>query len=268
MKRVAALLAKEFADLRQNPSIFVPALLVGLFTTALPFVVAILIPGLTAEPLAQSGDLREMLDTWTTEPLARELSPEGAMQAFLFQQFLIFVVGLTPVMASMAAAAQSIVGEKQARTLEPLLATPMRTIEFLAAKVLAAAALGGGLTVLCFTFYATGVLMLAEPGVAGILFTPSSMLLAFVLCPLAMLVALQLAVCASARANDARGAQQIASLVVLPLTGMMVAQLFGLLLLTPQFLLGAAVVLVSINAVLLAVAVALFDRETILTRWR
>jgi ABC-2 type transport system permease protein len=268
VNRIAALLAKELVDLRQNPGVFVPALLVGLGTTALPFVVAILIPVLTGEPLTQSGDLRGVLEMWSTEPLARELSPEGALQAFLFQQFLIFVVGLTPVMGSMAAAAQSIVGEKQARTLEPLLATPLRTAELLASKVLSAAALGGAITVLCFALYAAGVLFLAEPGVAGILFTPASLLLAFVLCPLVMLVALQLAVCASARANDARGAQQIAALVVLPLTGMMVAQLFGVLLLTPVFLLGAVAVLVALNAILLRIAVALFDRETILTRWR
>jgi len=190
------------------------------------------------------------------------------VQAWVFQQFLIFVVGLTPVMGTMAAAAQSIVGEKQARTLEPLLATPLRTAELLASKVLSAAALGGAITVSCFTVYAVGVAILAEPGVAGALFTPASLLLAFVLCPLVMLVALQLAVCASARANDARGAQQIAALVVLPLTGVMVAQLFGALLLTPSLLAGAGVVLVIINAVLLRVSVALFDRETILTRWR
>lgn len=268
MNRIAALLAKEFADLRQNPSVFVPALLVGLGTTTLPFVIAILIPVLTGEPLARSGDLRAVLELWVAEPRARDLSPEGAVQAFLFQQFLIFVVGLTPVMASMAAAAQSIVGEKQARTLEPLLATPLRTVELLASKVLSAAALGGAITVVCFALYAAGVLVLAEPGVAGILFTPASLLLAFVLCPLVMLVALQLAVCASARANDARGAQQIAALVVLPLTGVMIAQLFGVLLLTPSLLASAAIALVAVNGVLLRIAVALFDRETILTRWR
>src|SRR5688572_26705875 len=176
MARVTALLAKEFADLRQNPGVIVPALLVGLATTALPFVVAILIPVLAGEPLAQSGDLRNLLELWTAEPLTRELSPEGALQAFLFQQFLIFVVGLTPVMGSMAAAAQSIVGEKQARTLEPLLATPLRTAELLSAKVLSAAALGGTITVSCFALYAAGVAVLAEPGVVRILFTPSSLL--------------------------------------------------------------------------------------------
>ena len=111
-------------------------------------------------------------------------------------------------------------------------------------------------------------MLLAEPGVVAVLFTPASLLLAFVLCPLVMLLALQLAVCASARANDARGAQQIAALVVLPLTGVLVAQLFGAMLLTVPMLFVSALVLAALNAILLRVAVVLFDRETILTRWR
>ena len=35
----------------------------------------------------------------------------------------------------MSVAAHSVIGEKQARTLEPLLATPLKTSELLAAKV-------------------------------------------------------------------------------------------------------------------------------------
>ena len=38
----------------------------------------------------------------------------------------------------MSVAAYSVIGEKQARTLEPLLATPITTFELLAAKVLGA----------------------------------------------------------------------------------------------------------------------------------
>ena len=44
--------------------------------------------------------------------------------------------------------------------------------------------------------------------------------------------------------------------------------LFGSLLLTPTLLLGSAAALVAINCVLLGVSIRLFDRETILTRWR
>lgn len=268
MNRVAALLDKEIADLRRNPAVLIPALLVGVATAAVPFLVAILIPALTGERLSESSDFQLALEMWKTEPATHGVSAEGAVQAWIFQQFLIFVVGLTPIMGSMAAAAQSIVGEKQARTLEPLLATPLTTVELLAAKVLAAAALGGIITTACFAMYAAGIAVLAERGVAAILFTPRSLTVAFVLCPLTMLVAMQLAVCASARANDARAAQQVASLVVLPLTGVMVGQMVGALLLTPAVLIGAALGLVAVNLVLLRVAVALFDRETILTRWR
>ena len=49
------------------------------------------------------------------------------VQLFLFQQFLMLFL-LTPITGAMALAAHAIVGEKQARTLEPLLATPMTTV--------------------------------------------------------------------------------------------------------------------------------------------
>ena len=65
------------------------------------------------------------------------------MQLFLFQQFLMLFL-LTPITGAMALAAHAIVGEKQARTLEPLLATPITTFELLAAKVLGALAADAG----------------------------------------------------------------------------------------------------------------------------
>jgi ABC-2 type transport system permease protein len=65
------------------------------------------------------------------------LSINGRVQLFIFQQFLIVFL-LMPVTGAMALAAHAIVGEKQARTLEPLLATPLTTLELLMAKVLGA----------------------------------------------------------------------------------------------------------------------------------
>ena len=57
----------------------------------------------------------------------------------------------------------------------------------------------------------------------------------FLLGPLASLTALQLAVCVSSRVNDARSAQQLAALVVLPITGLLIAQLtFGFVLTVPS----------------------------------
>jgi ABC-2 type transport system permease protein len=267
VSRVAALLAKELADLRQNPAVFAPAALTGFMSMLLPFFVAIVIPYVTGERLSDSNDLEAGLELYRMQPGARELEPEAAAQAWIFQQFLVLLV-LTPVAGAMSVAAYSVIGEKQARTLEPLLATPITTLELLAAKVLGALIPAVGLTLLCFSIYVFGVAAVARPGVFWILLAPRSLGVLFVLGPLAALAALQLAVCVSSRVNDARSAQQIGALVILPIAALLVAQLFGAVLLTLPVIAIIALVLLALNALLMWVGTVLFDRESILTRWR
>ena len=137
MTRIRAVLAKELADLRKNPALFAPALLTGFISILLPFFVAILVPYFADERLSDSSDFEVALELYKDQPSMRALDPEGAIQAWIFQQFLILLV-LTPVAGSMSLAAYSVIGEKAARTLEPLLATPITTFELLSAKVLGA----------------------------------------------------------------------------------------------------------------------------------
>jgi len=265
--RVAALLAKEFADLRHNPGVFLPAILTAIISIALPFFVAVIVPAWTGEQLSDSSDLQVALEMYRGQPILRGLDPEAAVQAWLFQQFLPLLV-LAPVAASMSIAAYTVIGEKQARTLEPLLATPITTIELLSAKVLGALVPAVALTFASFLVYGLGILAFAHPGAVRILVVPQSLGLVFILGPLAALAALQLAVCVSSRVNDARSAQQIGALIILPLAGLLVGQLTGAVALTGMLIGTIALALIVINVVLMRVGATLFDRETILTRWR
>jgi ABC-2 type transport system permease protein len=267
MSRIRALLAKELADLRKNPSVFFPAVLTGVISILLPFFVAIIVPYVTGERLSDSSDFKVAIEMYRDQPGTRALDPEGAVQAWVFQQFLILLV-LTPVAGSMALAAYSVIGEKQARTLEPLLATPITTFELLAAKVLGSLLPAVGLTFACFTLYLGLIALLARPGVFTILFAPRSLAIVFLLGPLAALAALQLAVCTSSRVNDVRSAQQIGALIILPISGLLVAQLTGSVLITVPFVLLVSLILVGVNILLMLVGIALFDRESILTRWK
>jgi len=267
MRRVAAILDKEFSDLRQNPGVFLPAVFTGVVSIVLPFFVAILVPALAGERLSDSSDFEIAVEMFRSEPAARALSAEGAIQAWLFQQFLL-VLMLTPVAGSMSVAAYSVIGEKQARTLEPLLVTPITTFELLAAKVLGAAIPAIALTIICFTIYVLGVAALAESGVWRVLLLPRSLAIVFLLGPLAAFAALQLAVSVSSRSNDARSAQQIGALIVLPMAGLLVAQLLGSLRLTMTAIVAIAGGLAALNAALVWLGVRVFDRESILTRWR
>ena len=269
MRRIRALVAKDFAELRRSPGIFIPSLLTGAAAILYPFVIAVIIPAVTGERLSDSSDFEIAELFFRTEPGAPNLSPEAAIQAFIFQQTLALLVGLTTVTGGMSVAAHSVIGEKQARTLEPLLATPVTTSELLAAKVISAAVPGVLLTTACYIVYVVLIAVVAEPGVWLALLTPRSLGLVFIVGPLAALLGLQLAVCASSRASDPRSAQQVGAVVlIIPVGILQVAQFVGGIVLTLPILLAIGVVLIVGNLLVLRAAIALFDRESILIRWK
>ena len=134
--RVAALLVKELAELLRNRAAIVPVLFLALVTVVLPFLITILVPLVAGEPLASDPEFARAARR-VGLPHTMPLSDEGAVQTFIFQQFMLLQL-LIPVTGAMAFAGYSLIGEKQARTLEPLLATPITTTELLVAKGLGA----------------------------------------------------------------------------------------------------------------------------------
>src|SRR5262245_40839149 len=184
MRRITALPMKELADIRGNPALFVPAAITGAISILMPFAIAIAVPYYSGEKLADSSDFRVALEAYRDEPAMRSLDPEGAIQAVILQEFLVLLV-LTPVAGAMSVAAYAVVGEKQARTLEPLLATPITTFELLAAKVLGALVPGIALSTICFMLYLLAAVLFAHPGVYWTLLQPRALLIMFALGPLA-----------------------------------------------------------------------------------
>jgi ABC-2 type transport system permease protein len=72
----------------------------------------------------------------------------------------------------------------------------------------------------------------------------------------------------SSRTSDPRVAEQVSMLVMLPLFMVLVGQVTGLILLNAQLVLYIAAGLTVVDIGLMAFAINLFQRETILTRWR
>src|SRR5690606_38811606 len=105
LNRTRALLAKDIAELRHAPAIFVPPLITGAVSVLYPFIIAIVIPYFTGERLSDSSDFEIALEMYRTEPASRALDPEGAIQAMIFQFALTLLVGLTTVTGGMSIAA-------------------------------------------------------------------------------------------------------------------------------------------------------------------
>ena len=89
------------------------------------------------------------------------------------------------------------------------------------------------------------------------LLTARSLGLVFIVGPLASLLGLQLAVCASSRVNDPRSAQQLGALVlIIPVGILQVAQFVGGIVLTAPILLAISAVLAVGNLLVLRAAIA------------
>jgi ABC-2 type transport system permease protein len=267
MNRAFALLGKELADLRQNLAIFLPAMLVTLIAIVMPVFVAVIVPAATGERLSESGDLEIAVEMYKKDPSMRSLDPEAAIQAYVFQYFLVMLV-LGPITSAMSVAASSVISEKQARTLEPLLVTPITTFELLGGKLLGALVPALALTVISLVLYLGVIAVVAADGVVGVLLGPRTLGVMFLIGPLAAMVALLLAICVSSRVNDARTAQQLGVFVILPIPALLLGQIFGGIELTIPVILWIALALLVVNAALMWLAITLFNRETILTRWK
>src|SRR5262249_48794048 len=151
---------------------------------------------------------------------------------------------------------------------EPLLATPITVIELLLGKCLAAAIPSIVVAWITSALYGAGVRWFCGPVVFRHVINMRGLAIILLIGPLVAILGLSLAVAVSSRSNDPRSAQQIAVLIVLPIIAMLVGQLTGLFFLSLPLILIVAGVLVFINMVVLGIAVSLFQRETILTRWK
>jgi ABC-2 type transport system permease protein len=260
--RVLAVVMREWAELRRNRVVLLSVVLPPLLFAGFPllFLHSGALAGLAAAT-PQLGGMRQ------GRPDLAGLSDRQALEVLLLGQFLALLL-LAPISAPLTIASYSIVGEKQLHTLEPLLATPIRTWELLLAKALAAALPGAAAGWLGYSLLTLGARPVLGPAAFAYLIGPTGLLLAFLLAPLLALVGVGLATVASSRTDDPRAAQQVGAVVVLPVVGLLFAQAGGALYLGPGLVLAASLVAALADVALLIVAARLFRRETILTRWR
>ena len=263
MDKIQVIILKEWAELFKNRFV--------LFAVAfLPIIFTILPLGILYA-MQSSGDLNGEIPFDGPQrflEFCSGLDGGECMQFFIISQFMLLFMML-PVLIPITIASYSIVGEKTTRTLEPVLATPISTLELLAGKALAGILPAMLASWAGFLIFAVGTrLMTGGPEVSAKLFDPLWLLAVFVVGPLLAVAAVSVAVMVSSRTNDPRVAEQLSMLVLIPLLGLFFGQVTGYIFLNETLILWMALGLVVIDAGLLYFATQLFQRETILTRWK
>ncbi len=263
MNKVWVVVRKEWAEVFKNRMVLGTVGFLPLVFTALPLGIM----GATRS----SGAMGSISTTDMPASFARlcgAMSGAECGQYFLVSEFLLLFM-MMPLVIPVTIASYSIVGEKTTRTLEPLLATPITTFELLLGKGLAAALPAIGATWGAFTIFLIGARILAVgPGVVARLMDPMWWIAVLIVGPLLAAAAVSVAVMVSSRVSDPRVAEQLSMLVILPLLGLFFGQVSGLLLLNETLVMWMAAGLLVVDAGLILFATQLFQRETILTRWK
>ena len=257
---VTTVLRREWSETVRNRLLMSTILLPPMFLAVAPIVLAGVVgeralpPELATQVLAQRPE-------WAS------FTPAELAGAFAVQQFLAFFL-LMPAYIPLSIATFSIIGEKQARTLEPVLATPVRTVELLTGKAVAAlvpGVLAGWVTYVVFVLLASFVYGTA---LFGVVTDPSWLVGVFLLGPAVGLASVVAGVIVSSRVNDPRVAQQVGGVIIVPIVAITLLQATGTVLVGATGYLVMTVIVLIVSVIGLRIGVRLFDREAILTRWR
>ena len=200
-------------------------------------------------------------------PSAAQLPGSEQILVLLLQQFNFYLL-LIPTMIAVSAATFSIVDEKQTGSLEALLATPVRTWELLLGKALA-----GAIPALVMTWISAGIFLLIASFIGwgsyiGIIINATWFLNLFLVTPTIAILSFILGIIGSSRAKDAKSAQNMIVVIILPVFALIGIQVTGIVWFTPLLTLALGIAIGIVDWLMLRVAVKLFRREAILLQWR
>ena len=176
---------------------------------------------------------------------------------------------LIPTVLPSIIASYSFVGEKIEKSLEPLLATPTTDGELLLGKSLAAFIPCLAVTFIGAFLY-VAIMDAWSYGTLGIILLPNLywIVVMLLMAPLACVLSVEANIIVSSRVNDIRAAQQLGSIVVLPLLFVVIFAstntTFSNLVL--GLIVGAGLAVADV--ILFSLAKATFQREEILTKWK
>lgn len=263
MQKIKTIIHKEWAEVFKNRLVLFTVIFLPLVIIALPL-------GTLAAMNAWSSefdDVQELGEMQFLGELCVGLTEMECTQIYTLNLFTLMLM-ILPVIIPVTIAAYSIVGEKTARSLEPLLATPITTTELLIGKMIAAIVPAIGATWLSFAIYLAGAWLMLPPRIFVYLVDPMWLLAIFVVSPLLTLLSVATALMVSSRVSDPRVAEQLAGMVIMPIVLLVLGQSVGFIIINQQIIILLGVGAAIIDVLLVYLSVRVFQRETILTRWK
>lgn len=255
-----AIIKKDISGITANKRMFTALLIV-------PLVLMVFLPSLFILILHfapdEMGDLEKLLDMIPHGTGGGDLN---TMVIILLLDYMLPVFFLiVPVMTSSIMAASSFIGEKEKRTLETLLYSPLSLRQIFQAKVMAAFLLSMLVSLVSFVI----MLLVVEIEVyitigSLILLGIQWLFILLLVSPSITMIAITLIVRMSAKAQSVEEAQQGAVFLLLPILMLLVGQFTGVLMLNIWILFGLGLICGILAFVLLKKCMRRFQYELLL----
>lgn len=259
---------KDWKEIRQNRMAWLPSLIVPLiFTLAAPLLI------LTLANLPEAGmggdDVQALL--LLMPPAIRDqlagLTTSQAMIVLLLGFIYAPMFLIVPLVVASVFGADSIVGEKERKTLEALLYTPATDRELYLAKLFSSVVPAVALSWGSFILY-TIVLNVAGAPLMGRVWFPLPHWFPLILwvSPAVATLGMSVIVLVSSRVSTFTEAQQTSGLLTLPIVALVVGQATGVLNLTVGVMLGIGALIWVVDGVLIWIGVKQFSRSALMSR--
>lgn len=254
-----AVIRKDVRGITSNKQVLMVMLVVPLVLTIVVPSALVLTAVLAPETVSELQTLLDML------PAAGAASSQQAIFGLVLNNIMPAFFLLIPIMASSVMAASSFVGEKEKRTLETLLYSPLSLRQLFRAKILAGFSVG--MMVSCISFAAMLLVLELEAFfLTGALIMPGTGWLAVMLLvsPAISLIAIAVTVRGSAKAQTVEEAQQRAVFLVFPIVVLLIGQFTGVILINSGLLWGLGTVLAALDVLLMRGTAGNFTYEKLL----
>jgi ABC-2 type transport system permease protein len=266
-RMMIAIIKKDLRDIFRTKSLLTTIIIIPiLFSIVFP---TVLIGSALLFDLekAMGADMQKMIGMFLAEIKNSNVLLETTEQqiVYLFINYLLpSLFLLVPIITASVVAANSFVGEKERRTLESLLFSPVSIKNLFISKTVASFIPSFLVSVISFILCGFIINGLGYRLFGEVIF-PSSNWIALIAClsPMVTLMTVLLNIFISSRVKTYQEAQNIGGIIVLPVIGLIVGQASGLFLVGAQLTIIISAVILLINLVLLQRITKLNDRHVL-----
>ncbi len=272
LQKVYLVFKKDWREVKRNWQVIMPIVVIPfLFSVLLPIII-LEVPSLSSIPESPSPNL-------DIAPIVKNLPQHIKIElaGMTDHQILVYIMSLyffapfflvIPLMASSVIASDSFAGEKERKTIEALLATPLSDGELFLGKMLVSFIPSMIVTVIAFFIYSSIVNIISTIIFHGRFLLPNLVwiFLIFGLAPTVALAGIGLTVMISVKVKGVREAQQISAVLLVPILMLVFGQLSGAVIFGAKIVGILVGIFVLIDIVIFKMGVRVFKREEILSK--